>query len=123
MSRITNLRTAGLAALVTAILAPGAALAQPIDPPRTASVTAIEHGSTVLPLGVRRAAGGVDEDQASVPPIGDPAAPIVEVAGSGFAWGDAAIGAAAMFAALALGTGVVVAARRSRQRGHPVAAA
>jgi hypothetical protein len=87
MRETTKTRTLAAALAAAAIAAPSAA-AMPIEPTSTGAA-----------------------NPAAAPP---PVTRTVEVQASGFDWGDAGIGAAAMLSVLGLGTGVVVAGRRGR---------
>jgi hypothetical protein len=85
------------ALLVVAAIAAPAASARPID--------------RVLPPGTTH---GVDSRNDSFSP--PPPAQTVEVSSDGFDWGDAGIGAAAVFTLLSLGTGALIVGRRSREQ-------
>jgi hypothetical protein len=84
------------ALLVVAAISAPAASARPID--------------RVLPPGT---AHGVDSRNDSFSP---PPAQTVEVSSDGFDWGDAGIGAAAVFTLLSFGTGALIVSRRSREQ-------
>jgi hypothetical protein len=65
--------------------------------------------------GATDATGGYEFAPASTVPPQPATTRIVEVhTGSGFDWGDAGLGAAAMLSALGVGAGAVVVARRGR---------
>jgi hypothetical protein len=99
MFQVTK-RTLAALLVVAAITAP-AASARPIDrilPPGTTHET------------VR---GGA---QSQVGSSSVPAVQTVETSSDGFNWGDAGIGAAAVFTLLSLGTGALLVGRRSRDR-------
>ena len=106
MFAVTRTRTAVGLLAAAAVAAPSAA-AMPTDsgPQAAIAAGASAHDAT----------GGYEFAPASTPPP-QPAAPrIVEVhTSSGFDWGDAGLGAAAMLSALGVGAGVAVAARRGR---------
>jgi hypothetical protein len=104
MFAVTKTRTAVGLLAAAAVAAPSAA-AMPTDSgPQAAIATA---GSAT------DATGGYEF--AATPPPAPPAPRIVEVhTSSGFDWGDAGLGAAAMLSALGVGAGAVVVARRSR---------
>jgi len=104
MFAVTRTRTAVGLLAAAAVAAPSAA-AMPTDSGPQAAIAA----------GATDATGGYEFTPASTPPP-QPAAPrIVEVhTSSGFDWGDAGLGAAAMLSALGVGAGVAVAARRGR---------
>jgi hypothetical protein len=87
------------ALLVAAAISAPAASAHPLDPIRPA--VAHDTGTGV----------GDSRIDSSGPP------PVQTVASSdGFDWGDAGIGAAAMFTLLGVGTGALLVSRRSRER-------
>jgi hypothetical protein len=122
MSRINTGRTMVALMAVAAIFAP-VATAKPIDSPLpgVSSVNAQQqpNPSDNLPTGVLRATGGAFDNGAAVQTAGGSQASAAETPASGFQWGDAAIGAAAMLALLCLGTGVVLIGQRSRIRRQP----
>jgi hypothetical protein len=99
MFQVMKKTTAAL--LVAAAISAPAASARPID--------------RVLPPGTTHDAGSrvADSriDSTSIPPV-----QTVETSSDGFDWGDAGIGAAAVFTLLSLGTGAVLVGRRSRER-------
>jgi hypothetical protein len=88
------------AMLVVAAIAAPAASARPIDPVQP-SVTAHVKVSREVPSQISSTV---------------PAVQTVESSSDGFNWGDAGIGAAAMFTLLGLGTGSLLVARRARER-------
>jgi hypothetical protein len=87
------------ALLVVAAISAPTASARPIpgDPP-----AARDAGSGVANSHI---------DSSSLPPV-----QTVETSSDGFDWGDAGIGAAAVFTLLSLGTGTLLVGRRSRER-------
>jgi hypothetical protein len=99
MFQVTKRMLAALL-VVAAITAP-AASARPID--------------RVLPPGTTHetVSGGA---QSHVGNSSGPAVQTVETSSDGFNWGDAGIGAAAVFTLLSLGTGALLVGRRSRER-------
>ena len=105
MFAVTRTRTAVGLLAAAAVAAPSAA-AMPTDSGPQAAIAA---GASATD-----ATGGYDF--APAPPAPPPAATrIVEVhTASGFDWGDAGLGAAAMLSALGVGAGAVVVARRGR---------
>ena len=74
-----------------------------------AAVAAPSAGARVADYQRRRSRG--EPGHAPAPHV---ATRIVEVRPSGFAWGDAGLGAAGMLSLLGVGAGAVVVARRSR---------
>jgi hypothetical protein len=106
MFAVTRTRTAVGLLAAAAVAAPSAA-AMPTDSgPQAAIATA---GSAT------DATGGYDFAPAPAAPPAPPAPRVVEVhTSSGFDWGDAGLGAAAMLSALGVGAGAVVVARRGR---------
>jgi hypothetical protein len=104
----------GLAALaVTAIAAPNAG-ARPIDYPQ--GTVSAQFADQPLPAGINAGLGpSSGAAAASVPQVR-----AVEAPSSGFDWGDAEIGAAAMLGLLGLVTGAgVLVARRGRASRAP----
>lgn len=119
MPRITRSKILPLTFVATALLAP-VAHAAPIDPiavstgvPATFNETLAYHSSG-LGSGVQGGGGSR--------PLDTLRAPAASPAASGFEWGDAAIGAAAMLTAVCLGAGTVSVVQRSRRPGPPVSA-
>jgi hypothetical protein len=104
MFAVTKTRTAVGLLAAAAVAAPSAA-AMPTD--------SGPHAAVAAATGATDATGGYEF--ASAPPPAPPATRIVEVhTSSGFDWGDAGLGAAAMLSALGVGAGAVVVARRGR---------
>jgi hypothetical protein len=105
MFEVTKARTVVGLLVAAAVAAPGAA-AMPTD-----STPGVAPGVVAA---TTDASGGYDFAMAPTPPA-RATTRIVEVrASSGFDWGDAGLGAAAMLSALGLGVGAVVVARRGR---------
>jgi hypothetical protein len=104
MFAVTKTRTAVGLLAAAAVAAPSAAALPTDSGPQAARAAAASATD---------ATGGYEFATAPAPP---PAAPrIVEVhTSSGFDWGDAGLGAAAMLSALGVGAGAVVVARRGR---------
>ena len=110
-------RVLALATMIGALAAP-AASAAPIDPVVAGTAAGQANGQpngggvdSTLPHGVRYSSTQVDSPS-------NPAPEPVAVAGDGFDWGDAGIGAAGMLAlgAIAAGAAVAVAHRPRREK-------
>jgi hypothetical protein len=110
--------TAPLALLAAFLIAVPSATARPIDYPSPGSPDTVAQS---LPAGIN---GGFGPNFVAGPPeiaqtaTGDDASS-GKVASSGFDWGDAGIGAAAMLSLVGLGTGAALVARRNREPARP----
>jgi hypothetical protein len=96
-----------IGSLVAAAFFVPAAIAQPIDAPGTATSSAT--APPPLPVAVARTASGANPVAQSGPVSNSPS---VSSPSSDFNWGDAAIGAGVMVAAIAIGLGASLAIRR-----------
>jgi hypothetical protein len=112
---LSGLVTVAIAAAL--VVVPSAASARPIDAPGVgATQSANAAPDPVVPAAVQRTASGANP-VAQTQPIGN--SPSVASASSGFQWGDAGIGAAAMLVFLTIAGGTVLSVRRSLGRGQP----
>jgi hypothetical protein len=108
-NRPTRLIGALIGAVVAAAFVVPAAIAQPIDAPGTATQSASAAPNSALPVAVDRTASGANA-VAQTEPVSN--SPSVSSPSSDFNWGDAAIGAGVTVAAIAIGLGAAVGARR-----------
>jgi hypothetical protein len=96
-----------IGSLVAAAFFVPAAIAQPIDAPGTATPSAT--APPPLPVAVARTASGANPVAQSGPVSNSPS---ISSPSSDFNWGDAAIGAGVMVAAIAIGLGASLGIRR-----------
>ena len=104
-----------IGSLVAAAFFVPAAVAQPIDASGTATPSASTTHDSPLPVAVARAASGANPVAQSGPVSNSPS---VSSPSSDFNWGDAAIGAGVMVAAIAIGLGASLAVRRLKTSPH-----
>jgi hypothetical protein len=104
-----------IGSLVAAAFFVPAAIAQPIDSPATATASASAAHDLSLPVAVARTASGANPVAQSRPVSNSPS---VSSPSSDFNWGDAAIGAGVMVAAIVIGLGASLAVRRLKTSPH-----
>jgi hypothetical protein len=104
-----------IGSLVAAAFFVPAAIAQPIDSPATATASASAAHDSSLPVAVARTASGANPVAQSRPVSTSPS---VSSPSSDFNWGDAAIGAGVMVAAIVIGLGASLAVRRLKTSPH-----